>query len=100
MTSEQIQQWIRIVIYAIAGAVVQHGFANEAVAQQAAGFAVLLANGAWTVYGNRFVARLNELVKSGQVKGVVTTPEMAQATPSDKIVASVQDLPPAAKLPQ
>lgn len=90
ITSEQIQRWVRILVYAIAGALTQHGFSVDGSTTAAvAGLAVGAANIAWTLYGNRLLARIAELEKSGKVANVVVTDQkLADALPSQKVVST------------
>lgn len=88
VTSEQVQQYIRVVIYWLAGFAVNYGWISSDDKTALIGVAVTVANLAWTIYGNRLLAKINELAKSKEVTSiVVTTQEVAKATPSDKVVS-------------
>lgn len=50
---DAIQQIVRIVLYAAAGALVSAGVIDEATSLQLAGGVLGLVTGAWTVYWNR-----------------------------------------------
>jgi hypothetical protein len=87
-TSEQIQGYIRILIYWAAGAAVNYGMLTADKSTAIAGGIVTAVNFAWTLWGNRLVAKINELAKLGEVKNiVVSTPAVAAAAPSEKVVA-------------
>lgn len=89
ITSEQVQQYARIFIYWAMGALATHGMSVSGSNKEiiTSGF-VTLANFGWTVYGNRIMAKINELAKSGQVKEIVVKdPDVAQAAPSSKVTA-------------
>lgn len=89
MTSEQIQQYVRVALYWIFGALASYGVA---VPDQAKGIAIAivgtLATLAWTAYGTRLNAKINEIAKSPDVqKIVVADPVKAGEIPSDKVVS-------------
>ena len=87
-TSEQIQNFIRIVIYWLAGFAVHKGWTTDSTGLMIAGELVAAANFAWTLYGNRLLAKINELAKQGEVETIVVkTPEMGKAAPSDKVIS-------------
>lgn len=86
VTSEQVQAYTRIVIYWLAGFAVNYGVLSADTKTAVVGAAVTMANLVWTIYGNRFLAKINEIAKYDTVKTiVVTTAEIAKATPSAKI---------------
>ena len=86
LTSEQVQQYIRVVIYWAAGFAVNYGWISNSDKAFYIGMAVSGLNLAWTVYGTRLVAKLNELAKYKVVQAVVVTDaDLAKATPSPKI---------------
>ena len=89
MTSEQIQQYVRIGLYWCFGALATYGVS---VPDGAKGVAVAivgtLATLAWTAYGTRLTAKINEIAKSPDVqKIVVSDPATANAVPSSKVVS-------------
>lgn len=61
-----------------------------------------LATAAYAVYSTTMKNRIADLAKEPDIKGIVTTPTLANATPvlaaSDKVVATSSELPPAAKV--
>ena len=88
LTSEQVQQYIRIFVYWAAGAAVNYGWLAADKKAAIAGVAITALNFGWTLWGNRLMAKINELAKLGEVKAiVVNTPEVASAAPSSKVVA-------------
>jgi hypothetical protein len=87
-TSEQVQSYIRIAIYWAAGFAVNYGYLTADRSTAIAGAVVTAANFGWTLWGNRLVAKLNELAKLGEVKAVVVaTPAVAQSVTSTKVVS-------------
>ena len=88
-TSEQIQQYIRVTIYWLAGFAVNYGWLASSQKAQVIGIAMTIANLAWTIYGNRLLAKINELAKDDRVtKILVTTKQLEKDTPSPNVVAS------------
>jgi hypothetical protein len=89
MTSEAVQQYIRVVIYWLAGFAVHYGWITSSNKTAIAGAAITVANLIWTIYGTRFMAKVTELAKYNVVQNVIlTTKEMADAVPSDKVIAA------------
>ena len=88
LTSEQVQSYIRIIGYWLAGAAVNYGYLASDRKAAVAGVIITIANFAWTLWGNRLMAKINELSKLGEVKQiVVATQDVAQAAPSNKVVS-------------
>lgn len=86
ITSEQVQAYTRIIIYWLAGFAVNYGWLASDKKAAVVGAAVTMANLVWTIYGSRFLAKINELAKYDTVKAiVVTTEDVAKATPSSKV---------------
>lgn len=61
------------------------------------GIVTPFASGAYAVYKATTKSKLEDIAKDPAVKAVITTPAVAAAIPSDKVVTSVAELPPAAK---
>lgn len=83
-TSELIQKYTRIALYAFAGALMKGGIipADSAWIEPSIGVVLFLVNLGWTAYGNR----LNGLLAQVQAKdGVVATNIVVEA---DKISAN------------
>lgn len=83
ITSEQVQKYARIILYWIAGVLVAHSQSkpDPSVIETTVGVGVTLVNFAWTLYGGRIVAKLNEIAKLGVVdKVVVNDPQIVAAT--------------------
>jgi hypothetical protein len=86
ITSEAVQRYARIVLYWLAGAAISHGIGNQSMVEPAVGIGVTLATFIWTIYGNRIVAKINEIAKADVVQNVVVTdPSVAAAAPSAKV---------------
>lgn len=88
MTSEQVQQYVRIALYWCFGALGSYGVTVPDGAKTLA-IAIVgsLATLAWTAYGSRLNAKINEIAKSPDVqKIVVSDPAKVNAIPSDKVV--------------
>jgi len=87
-TSEQIQSYIRIAIYWAAGFAVNYGWITSDRSTAIAGAILTAINFCWTLWGNRLVAKINELAKLGEVTNIiVTTPAVANAVTSTKVVS-------------
>lgn len=90
MTSETVQQYIRVLIYMACGAAVQYGWITSDNKTVIAGVLVNIANLAWTIYGTRFIAKVNELAKYDVVQSiVVASQDVAQNTPSAKVTTKL-----------
>jgi len=90
MTSEKIQQYIRIALYYLFGALGSYGVSvpdgAKALIVSVVGAVATLA---WTVYGTRLSALLAQIAKSPDVqKVIVSDPEVANAVPSGKVVSA------------
>ena len=95
MTSEDVQRYVRIALQWLASSLVTYGYIKPGATwvPQAIGAAVGLASLIWTLYGNRIVAKLNEIAKTNGGKiVVVTTPELADATPASPNVVANTDV--------
>ena len=88
MTSEDVQRYVRIGLQWLAGYLVTHGAISPTSTwiEPTIGLAVGLASLAWTIYGNRIKAKMVEVEKAGAV--VITTPEIAAATPNSPNIVS------------
>lgn len=83
-TSEDIQRYARTALQFIAGSLVSYGLISPDATwvTPTIGFAVTLVSFAWTLYGNRIQAKINEVSKFEVVdKVVVTDPAVANAAP-------------------
>ena len=88
LTSEDVQRYVRIVLQWAAAALVTRGIisSNASWIEPAIGVLVGIASLAWTLYGNRLVAKLNEVAKQDEVtKVVVTDQATAASVPSPKV---------------
>lgn len=89
ITSEQIQKWVRILVYTAAGALTHDGISVSASAKEtAAGIAVILANAAWTMYGDRIMSRINDLQKSGTIANVIVKDKALADAMGPKVLAT------------
>lgn len=87
--SADIQMYARIVLYWLAGVLVAHGFGTDSTWQPIVGFLVTLINFAWTLYGNRLLAKINALADTGQVSAIVVHDKAtANAAPSPIVISS------------
>lgn len=90
MTSERFQQYVRIALYYLFGALGSYGVSvsdgSKAMIVSVVGF---LATLAWTAYGTRLNALLAQISKSPDVQRVIVSdPDVAEAVPSGKVVAA------------
>lgn len=85
ITSEQVQKYARIVLYWIAGALVTHGVGNESWIEPGVGLGLTLINFAWTLYGDRIVAKLNEVAKFDVVDKVVVNDRAIVSATTSKV---------------
>lgn len=88
-TSAQVQMYARIVLYWVAGALVTHGYGTQTYWEPYVGYGVTIANFLWTLYGNRLMAKINELADSGKVSAIVVKDKAtADAAPADLVTAA------------
>ncbi|MBS1725019.1 MAG: lysozyme [Armatimonadetes bacterium] len=87
LTSEQFQQYVRVALYWVFGALASHGVSvGDSYKQLAVAIIGTLATLAWTLYGTRLNALLAQVAKSPDVQEIKTTPAVANAVPSEKVV--------------
>lgn len=88
LTSEDVQRYARIGLQWLASFLVTHGTIKSGATwvEPTIGVLVGLASFAWTIYGNRVKAKMIEVEKAGAI--VVTTAEMAKATPDSPNIVS------------
>lgn len=85
MTSETVQRYARVLVYTLCGALIQYGVTiSTSNKEMIAGIVALLANLAWTIWGNRLTALLAEASKStevdsGKLAAAVSDPAMKDA---------------------
>lgn len=85
LTSEFILRQVRIVLFWAAGILTAKGVVDGSTAEWVAGGALQLLTWAWSVYGNRLVARVNEIVKMDNFL-VIAPAETAAAVPSSNAI--------------
>jgi ABC-type arginine transport system ATPase subunit len=90
ITSEAVQRYARIALYWLAGMLVQHGIGNQSMVEPAVGFGVTAITFLWTIYGNRIVAKLNEIAKMDIVQNVVVTDQAVADATADKVVSTAE----------
>jgi len=93
ITTADVQKYTRIVLYWLSGILVSKGFiANDQSAIAGyVGLGVAAVNFAWTIYGNRVVAKINDLMATGQVQAVVTKDKsVSDAVPDPNVTAAVE----------
>lgn len=56
-----------------------------------------IVTGAYGIYKSTTTQRLNDMAKDPGIKGVIASPEIAAAVPSDKVVSTAATLPLEAK---
>ena len=89
ITSEDVQRYARIALQYLAAYLMTHGMIkpNASWVEPAIGLGVGIATFIWTLYGNRIVAKLNEIAKvPGTV--IITTPELAGPDTSTNVVSN------------
>ena len=88
-TSDDIQRYIRFVFTLVSGLMIAHGFGSASSWEPYAGMAAGVANFLWMLYGNRIMAKINELAATGQVSAIVVhDPAVALAAPSDLVTST------------
>lgn len=85
ITPEFLSRNARIALFAIAGFFINKGYLESSVAESVIGFVVGLLSYGWSLWGNRLVAKINEIVKNDNF--IVLAPaETANAVPSASVV--------------
>ena len=92
-TSADIQRYIRFAFAIVSGALVQAGFGTQATWAPYAGAVVMAGTFLWSIYGNRLMAKINDLAATGQVAAIVVhDPAVAKAAPSDVVTSTADTL--------
>lgn len=63
LTPDFLFRQVRIVLFFIGGALVQHGWVGASTVETIVGLGVGAVTWGWSLWGNRLVARINEVVK-------------------------------------
>ena len=87
ITSEAVQRYARIVLYWVAGYMVNRGVLSGSGTDAFVGVGLSVVNFAWTLYGNRIVAKLNEVAKMGVVTNVVVNDKAVADATVDKVIS-------------
>lgn len=91
MTAADFQKYSRIILYMLAGALIQHGYGSQATWEPWIGFAMTLLNLGWTLYGSRVQAKIDALVATGEVAHVVVKDQaLADAIPSPIVTSTAE----------
>jgi hypothetical protein len=85
LTSEFILRQVRIVLFWGAGMLTARGIVSGETSSWIAGGALQIVTWAWSVYGNRLIARVNEIVKMDNFL-VIAPSEVAVAAPSSNVM--------------
>lgn len=89
-SSADIQRYIRFAFTLVSGALISAGFGTSATWTPYAGMAVGVGTFLWSLYGNRLMAKINELAATGQVAAIVVhDPLVADAAPSSLVTSTV-----------
>lgn len=86
-SSEFILRQVRIVLFWLSGLLVGKGVMDGSTAEWMAGGALQAIAWAWSLWGNRIVARVNELVKIPNFI-VIAPPEIAEEVKSSSAVST------------
>lgn len=85
ISSEFISRNVRIALFALAGFFINKGYLEASVAETIIGAVVGVITYGWSLWGNRLVAKINEVVKNDNF--IVLAPaETAEAVPSPSVV--------------
>ena len=88
LTIEDVQRYTRIALQWLSAFLVTHGTVKGDTSwiEPAIGVGVAIASFAWTIYGNRLKAKIDEVAKADTVKNVlVKDQKLADAAPSPKV---------------
>lgn len=86
LTTEDFQRYLRIFLQWLSGALVSYGVVSPTATwlQPAIGIAISALTFAWTLYGNRVQAKINEVAKLDVVEQVkVNSVSVATAAPTN-----------------
>lgn len=89
LSQEFVLRNVRIALFWAAGALSAKGLVEASLAETAAGFAMQGVTWAWSLYGNRVIAKVNEIVKIPNFV-VIAPPEVANEIPSPSAVPNDQ----------
>lgn len=93
LSYENVTAYIRIASYWLCGMLVTRGVINGTNLEFYAGAGVTFVTFLWTLWGQRVVAKINEIAKMDFIKVV----QVAPTTEGKAVAASVQQASPEAK---
>lgn len=88
LTYGQVAMYIRIALYSISGSLAGQGLydPNSGWITPTIGVLTFLGTLAWTIWGNRLVARIKDLMATGRIAAVVPKERaVANAVPDDRV---------------
>lgn len=89
LTQDFIFRQVRIVLFFIGGALIQRGWVEASMVETVVGLVVGAVTWAWSLWGNRIVAKVNEIVKIPDFV-VIAPDEVAEQVSSPSAVPASQ----------
>jgi hypothetical protein len=87
LTSENLSAYVRIALYHLGMFLVTHGAISGETMQAWSGVVLNILTFAWTLYGQRVIAKINEIAKIPNLI-VVAPPALANNSPADNVVST------------
>lgn len=85
LSSDFIMRQVRVALFALAGFLASKGISEAGTLQTIAGGAMLVFTWAWSLWGNRLIAKVNEV--AGNPGFIVLAPaEVATSTPNTSVL--------------
>lgn len=88
LTSEKIQAYIRIALYHLGAGLMTSGYLSSGKWEIISGVVLNALTFVWTLWGQRLIAKINELAKTPNLI-IIAPPAEAAAAPAANVVATI-----------
>lgn len=87
LTTENLTAYVRIALYHIGAALITYGALSSGTVEILSGVLLNIFTFAWTLWGQRVIAKINELAKTPNLI-IVAPPAVADASPATNVVST------------
>jgi hypothetical protein len=87
LTSENLASYVRIALYNIGAFLITKGVLSSGSVELWSGVVLNILTFAWTLWGQRVIAKINELAKIPNLI-IVAPPAVADASPANTVVSN------------
>lgn len=87
LSPEFLARNVRVALFWAAGILVSKGYIESSYAETIVGLVMSTITWAWSLWGNRLVAKVNEIAKNENFV-VIAPPEVAEEAPSASVVSA------------